>query len=161
MNRKLLTANLESRQGIRVPWVAAVVVAFATVLVGCGDSGPKLVDAKGKVTYKGEPLPKAQVVFVPEGNEITALAMTDEQGEFQITTEGRPGAVPGKYKVAITAIKLLKEIPPERAGSMSNEEIYANQKSLIPQKYNNGISSGLTADVSEDPSQNQFAFDLQ
>lgn len=131
------------------------------LVMGCGDGGPKLVKATGKVTYQGEPLPKATVVFVPDGEERTAFATTDEQGEFVITTNGRPGAIPGSYKVAVTAIRLLREVTEEEAISMSNEQIYANQESLIPVKYNNGISSGIVATVSNNPSENQFAFELQ
>ena len=121
----------------------------------------KLVNAGGKVTYNGAPLPAAQVVFVPEGDQPTAIATTDDQGQFTISTEGRPGAVAGNYKVAVTAIKMLKEIKPEEAASLTNEQIYANQKSLIPEKYNNTVSSGLTATVSEDPAANQYTFDLK
>jgi hypothetical protein len=136
-------------------------VVLSLLVMGCGDRGPKLVKATGKVTYQGEPLPKATVVFVPEGEERTAFATTDEQGDFVIATNGRPGAIPGTYKVAVTAIRLLREVSEEEAISMSNEQIYANQESLIPVKYNNGISSGMVATVSSDASDNHFAFELQ
>ena len=45
-----------------------------------------------------------------------------------------------------------KYIPPELLNSL--------RKNLIPTKYSNPDTSGLTATVSEDPEKNHFNFDL-
>ena len=44
---------------------------------------------------------------------------------------------------------------------MSTAQIEANHEQLIPVKYNNLITSGLTANVADDPQANAFTFDLK
>jgi hypothetical protein len=129
----------------------------AFTLVGCGDSGPTLVDAGGTVTYQGAPLPEATVVFVPEAGGLPASGRTDDQGRFTLTTKGMPGVAVSSCKVAITAVRIKEPVSLQ----MTDEEITANTEHLIPKTYNNFRTSGLTAAVTEDASQNQFHFELQ
>jgi hypothetical protein len=131
------------------------------LLVGCGDRGPKLVDAGGKVTYQGKPVPNAHLTFVHDGDAPTGMATTDEQGNFKATSEGRPGLVVGSYKVAITAAREKRPVTPEEAVTMTAEQTAANTEYLIPQTYGNLVTSGLTATVTDDPAQNNFTFDLK
>jgi hypothetical protein len=72
------------------------------VLLGSGCSG-KLVKVQGVVLLDGKPLPRAGVLFIPEGSEgRDANGFTDDNGVFRLTTF-RPGdgALPGTYKVVI------------------------------------------------------------
>jgi hypothetical protein len=67
---------------------------------GCG---PKAVPTEGIVTFDGKPVAGASVMFVPLQGP-PASAITDEKGEFQLTTSGGhgAGALPGEYKVTVT-----------------------------------------------------------
>jgi len=139
--------------------------SVATAIVGCALAGcgarPKLVKAGGMVKYKSAPIPGADVVFVPEGDGQTAIGRTDDQGRFTVVTNGSPGAFVGSYKVSITAARPKRAVSPSEAVAMSSEQIAANREDLVPTKYNNPVSSELTATVSADATQNEFVFDLK
>jgi hypothetical protein len=64
---------------------------------------------KGVVTFDGQPLEGATVIFVPSGEVAsTAAGPTDAQGRFELTTRSPgDGVMPGDYRVTITK----KEIP--------------------------------------------------
>ena len=128
-------------------------------LAGC-DRGPALVPAGGVVKYKHAPIAGADVVLVPDGDSQLAIGRTDDKGEFTLTTSGRKGAFVGSYKVSITAARPKRQVSASEAVAMSSEQIAANREDLIPTKYNNPVSSELTATVSRDPAANTFVFDL-
>jgi hypothetical protein len=84
--------------GFRIGRRAAVLL-LALFLVGCG--GPRVVNVKGKVTYKGEPVPGANVFFTPD-NGRGSMGHTDDKGEFILHYErDRDGAMTGTHKVHI------------------------------------------------------------
>jgi len=135
-------------------------LVLALTLAGC-NRGPKLVPAGGIVKYKNAPVPGADVVLVPDGDGQTAIGRSDNQGRFKLVTSGREGALIGSYKVSITAARPKRAVSEAEAVAMSSEQIAANREDLVPIKYNNPISSGLTATVSADPSANEYVFDLK
>lgn len=154
------TGIAEARRTLRTTCFGGGLLV-ALLSMGCGDSGPKLVEAGGTVSYKGKPLPDASLVFVADGNAPTGMARTDEQGKFKATSEGRPGLVVGVYKVAITASRQKREISDAEALTMTAEQIEANTEYLIPKTYGSLLTSDLTATVTKDPAKNSFIFDLQ
>jgi hypothetical protein len=90
--------------------VAGCSVVVAVAGCGGGDSGPDLIEVYGVVTLDGEPLPDATVRFVPEemaGNNMrAATGETDDDGEYTLEYSlNRSGALPGKYKVAISTFR--------------------------------------------------------
>jgi hypothetical protein len=139
--------------------VGLLLVALA--VIGCGESGPRLVKAGGVVKHNSAPLAGADVVFVPDEGGLPSLGRTDEQGRFSLKTNGRPGAPVGTFKVAITAVRQKRPVSEAEAVGMTSEQIAANHESLIPVKYNNLFTSGLTADVGKDPAANEFSFELK
>ena len=140
--------------------VRSTLLFIAIALAGC-NTGPKLVKAGGTVKYKDKPIPGADILLMSDASASPSLARTDEQGRFQVTTDGKPGALAGSYRVAITAARNKREVSPGEALAMTSEQIAANREDLVPIKYNNFESSGLTATVSDDPAQNDFNFDLK
>jgi len=85
---------------IRTGAALAVVLVLAG-LVGCGSGFSKV---EGSVTLDGKPVSEAVVTFVPDkGNNSTGV--TDASGKFSITTNGKPGAPAGDYKVIVTKSK--------------------------------------------------------
>lgn len=138
-----------------------LLVLTVLLVAGCGDGGPKLVKAGGAVKYKDAPLTEADVVFVPDAGGLPSIGRTDKEGRFTLTTSGRPGAPPGAHKVSVTAVRQKRAVPPSEAVGMTTEQIYANHETLIPVKYNNLITSGLSATVSDDAAKNEFSFELK
>ena len=80
--------------------------ACSAVCWGCGPGGgtnPSLVPVKGKVTYKGMPLTKGTIKFVPDGYGREARGAIQSDGSFVLTTQKEgDGAVAGEHRVAIT-----------------------------------------------------------
>ena len=133
-------------------------------LVGCGGSGgPSLTAVKGKVTYKGQALAGASVNFMPEkGNP--AVGVTDTNGEFTLTTGGRPGAEQGKHRVGISKMSSTGGVAnptPDDMAKMMAEGKMPVTKNEIPAKYAAPPTSGLEATVTADAGKNVFTFDLK
>jgi hypothetical protein len=161
MNARFVSRRLG---GIRLllQWraIALATAIFLAGLAGC-DRGPQLIPATGKLTFRSKPVPNADIVFVPDAGGTPVIGRTSETGEFVLNTNGEDGAYVGSYKVAVTAVKVKREVSETEALSMTNEQIAANHVSVVPVKYNNTISSGLTATVTEDPASNTFELDLK
>jgi len=143
-------------QRMRV-WLATA--AAAMVLVGCGGSEFQLAPVKGKVTYNGKPLEFGAVIFIPEKGPA-AIGQIQSDGTFvlQTGTHGgrmQRGAVVGKHKVEIRCMDTQR---PGYKPSAGHEMPIG--KSLIPTKYNQADSSGLTAEVTPQ-GPNDFHFDLK
>jgi hypothetical protein len=126
-------------------------LAFMTIAAGCNRNGLDLVDVEGVVKFDGAPLAGAGVVFVPSQG-LPAMDITDENGEFTLVTANQPGALVGEYQVAVSKIKTT-EIP-QPYGFPEYKTEY-----LIPRKYSQATTSGLTATVEDDGE--YFEFDLK
>ena len=141
----------------------AVVALVVAGIVGCGPGGPKLVPAKGKVTYKGEPLAGASVTFIHQDGQI-AVGSTSDSGEFSLVTVGEPGAMVGQHKVGIRKSASVEGMPanpkPEDMFKMAAKKATPLGQTVVPTKYESPDDSGLTATVSDDETKNNFTFDL-
>ncbi|MGH7199450.1 MAG: carboxypeptidase-like regulatory domain-containing protein [Planctomycetaceae bacterium] len=147
------------------PWrLCVAAAALAAFLSGCGGGGegPELIDVTGTVTMDGEPLPNATVRFLPEsttsgtttgaGGETQyirpATGVTDDDGQYELQySTAESGAIPGKYRVAISTYRDAEETP-------DGEEI-SGSKETVPKVYN--IETTLTAEVSAEKSTFDFA----
>jgi hypothetical protein len=141
------------------------------IVLGCGpsdDLGTRY-HVSGTVTYKGQPLAKGRIVFVPEDPKTGRTAASDiEAGSYALTTLAdtpRDGALPGKYKVSISAIevdlsKAMSGMVKGQQGMFKQQDVaQAKQTSLIPIKYRDPELSGLTTDVQTHS--NTFNFNLE
>ena len=116
------------------------------------DQRPKLVPVHGIVRYNGKPLDGARVTFTPAAGGAAAYGDTDAEGKFTLTSfEPGDGAVPGHHHVTVVKAQEVsqhlaeKTAPPVfRAGGGA-----PHPRWLIPQKYSNLATSGLSADVNE------------
>jgi len=143
--------------------VILCLVSFFSVWVsGCGQTGPKTVQVMGVVTYKGQPVEGANVMFSPttQGQGVAAMALTDAAGKFTLqTAQGKPGAVPGEYLVMITKTEMVPtgEKVPKPEGGM---EDVMTTKHLLPEKYRFPSSTPLKVKI-EDGKVNEFQFNLE
>lgn len=113
------------------------------LLSGCGGSGaklPPLASVSGKVTLDGNPLPRGTVTFIPDESKgtkgPTAVGQIGSDGRFTLQTAQQSGAVVGHHKVRIRARQEAKT--PQEEGK---------EPSLIPTKYENENTSGLSFEV--------------
>jgi hypothetical protein len=142
-------------------WQSFMLLAALTALAGCSAATGPVVPVQGIVTCDGKPLTTGTVVFRPDaarGNTgPDAIGSIEENGEFVLATRAgdstRDGVAPGWYKVGVVAVR-----PPDpnamRIGGMPPPAT-----PLIPIKYADAGSSGLSVEVVENP--RAGAYDLK
>lgn len=160
-------------------------------MAGCGSRGPKLYKCTGTVTLQGQPLANATVVFVsadgkavttitdvqgkyalaaPSGRNAVAVSKTARQAaagapaSMPGTTPGAtadsnlpPGAVgldPESIQKSMEAMKAAYE----QSRGQAPEEVTRLE---VPSRYARFQTSGLAAEVTDDPSKNVFDFKLE
>jgi len=76
-------------------------------LVGCGPSGPSTVPVKGTLTIDGQPADNVSITLSPLDSKLPTASGQVKNGAFQLFTgsQGKPGAVPGKYKVVLSQMQ--------------------------------------------------------
>jgi len=115
-------------------------------VAGCNSESIPTVPASGSVTYKGKPLEKGQVQFLPVDGPAAVGSV--ENGKFALGTNGiAEGAPPGHYRVTVFSYQEVKN----RFGETAS-------KSVIPTKYTNPDSSGLVVDL---PKEGNTAIELK
>jgi len=133
----------------------ALLALLAASTWGCGSKSerPETLPVQGKVTYKGQPVPKGTVTFQSDSGQ-TATGEIQSDGTYKLSTfaEG-DGALPGHHKVMIIANDADPTLMP---GSSPG---YKPPKDLVPKKYEKLETSGLQADVTKDKS--SIDFDLK
>src|SRR5438874_167804 len=89
--------------------LGAVTALAALLLSGCGDGGPPKFIVKGRVTFRGEPMPKKD----KGGLQLWLLqqdvpqpvdrknASVKPDGTFEIRGNDNTGIVAGRYKVCV------------------------------------------------------------
>ncbi|MDR1483655.1 MAG: DUF4198 domain-containing protein [Planctomycetaceae bacterium] len=129
---------------------------FSVFLFGCGSAKiDGLVPVRGIVTYKGKAVEGATIGFTPKnyksGDRI-GTAMTDANGKFELRTIGELGILPNEYLVVV--VKNVAETAndpklPENK-QPKNTRPKMKIKSLIPIRYNDPKTSGLSFVVGTD-----------
>lgn len=119
---------------------------FATgllALAGCGGSShPATVAVGGTVSFKGAPLTNGTVRFNPVDAQKgrPAEGKIDANGKFTLSTfVPGDGALAGDYGVSVTSYKAGEE----KLAKDKDLGLNINDKSAIPEKYNNAKTSGL------------------
>jgi hypothetical protein len=146
-------------------------------VLGCSadDGLGRRYHVSGTVKYKGEPVAKGQISFVPaKGGSLQGASGVIENGSFKLSTLGPgDGALPGDYKVTFSAYSISEDeqkaeaakiaakhgmkpdqIPPTLLGRGAK-----NAKRVLPTKYQVAETSDITAKVEE--KSNYYEFDLK
>ena len=153
-----------------VKYSAALAVGIGLLIAaGCGDDSgiAKRYPVSGTVTYKNEPLAKGRIDFIPEDPNGRAAGGDIENGSYRLTTVNPgDGAIPGDYKVTVTALEIDLSAGAETAGAgqqfrQSKEfvKVAKAAKKLVPEKYMRVDTSGLTAKV--EAKTNRIDFNLE
>jgi hypothetical protein len=142
--------------------------------LGCGGATddewsakrPAVHPVHGTVGYQGKPVAGAAIGFSTEDGKPGASAISNEKGEFTLTTfAAGDGAVVGNHKVTVSKYETTgedlsysdpsspnygKDIPPEARGETKN---------LLPEKYASFQTSDLIVQVKE--GNNEIPLDLK
>lgn len=141
-------------------------------VAGCGGGGASggatTYPATGTVELNGQPLSGATVIFSPVGDQPTATATTDDQGNYTLQTyDFGDGAAAGSYKVTISK----SQTPESDGGDALGDDEHAEDtgehskdggstaQELVQAKYTNASTTPLTAEVKAD-GENVFPFKL-
>ncbi len=123
------------------------------------------VPVSGGVKYRGEPVKRGTINFVPMATNGVAATGDVVDGKIKnVTTHTQgDGAKVGKYRVTIIAfdeayVEGVAKRGPNGPDPQAVTELAANAKPLIPGRYGNAKDSGLTAEVTA--SANDFHYDL-
>jgi hypothetical protein len=146
-----------------------VLVASAAILAGCGGDPdlPKLGKVSGTVTYKGQPVTKGLVTFVPAGGAgaqtgQSATGEIQEDGSFTLSTfENNDGAVLGEH---IVVVQSREDDPALEGQGMPIPDARGRlkikpPKHLVPEKYGTSTKSPLRHTV--EAGSNTFTIELK
>lgn len=131
-----------------------LIFMMAVAVIGC-DGRPDVPfgTVKGRVTWKGEPLADALVVFQPEKGRPSS-GRTSKSGEYELRYKERPwGAIVGRHSVQITTSRGKLDDQTAQGGSV-REEV---SPEILPARFHS--ASTLTAEVAKGA--NRIDFDLQ
>jgi|SRR5579875_1294295 hypothetical protein len=123
----------------RMPLCGGVVVAALTVL-GCGHD-EALTPVRGRVFFRGQPLPGGTIVFTPDaergGHGPLAIGEIGPDGRYSLRSGDKLGAVPGWHRITI-APPTLAAVPGQAVPPPAVE---------LPRKYSDPEQSGLLREV--------------
>lgn len=128
---------------------------MAVAVIGCDDGRPDVPfgTVKGRVTWRGEPLADALVVFQPEKGRPSS-GRTSQSGEYELRYKERPwGAIVGRHRVQITTSRGRLDDQTATGGGI-REEL---SPEILPTRFHS--ASTLTAEVAKGA--NRIDFDLQ
>ena len=117
------------------------ILCLLVAVPGCWDDGPKIVPVSGKVLRDGKALTNVAVTFLPVGSGLSATGSADSSGTIKMLTNGRSGAMVGRYRIGIT--EPLRDMTPESLASGSPPPMSFDAKFGSPE------SSGLEFNVSD------------
>ena len=118
-----------------------ILICGSLCLPGCSpDPIGKTYPVKGKVYLDGALLKAGSVAFFPaeQGEHAPAFeagARIKQDGTYELSTRGKPGALLGSYKVTVV---LQNKVAPERAGDVV---------SLVPKEYTSKDTTPLIVEV--------------
>jgi hypothetical protein len=121
----------------RVPLLITLIAVLAT---SCeGSKRVPVFPVSGQVLFGGKPMPRALLVFHPVAESpLRPLATADQDGSFALSTyEDGDGAPAGEYQISVEW---------RRLATVDDEKPPPN---LLPMKYANPKTSGLTVRVTE------------
>ena len=144
----------------------SIASVFCCLTMGCGGASdaPRLYKVTGTVTYKGEAVPGAKVMFMGDGTKPPAVGVTSDAGKYSLSSLAGTGAVAGRHVVIV--VKESEAEAPANINMSMEEAAAAAQEpekdpaatSLIPAKYSSAQTSGLEFEVQT--SSNEFLIEL-
>ena len=140
-------------------WMFTILCLAA--LAGCGSDGDPVAPVRGKVTVGGAPVTTGVVMFWPDDGRAPATGQIQPDGTYELETQQQgKGAVIGSHVVTIKAVEIEGGAPKsfEEERSLLGGAGAPKTTWLVPPRYQDQTTSGLTAQVTEQ--ENTINFDL-
>jgi hypothetical protein len=145
-------------------WYFSAAVLAITVS-GCGSDRPPLGIVAGEVTFEGKPISEGAIIFEVAGSRSASGKIVDGKITEVTTYDSGDGVPVGLARIAVhaSAVKTA-EANAELAhpGDLPSNDLDSYMgvaKSLIPDRYNDPSSSGLTFQIERGT--NSVTIDLQ
>jgi len=117
---------------------------------GCSSGGPDTVPVSGTLTIDGQPADGIVISLIPVDANLPSATGRVENGRFTVYSgvEGKPGAVPGKYKVVLYVTHGEDmAIPKPGEGTDSKTSKPEPPKLPFPEKYQSASTSDKEVEV--------------
>ena len=103
-------------------------------LFAIGGCAPSHYPVSGTVLFEGKPFPEVSVSLIPDVKGVSAVGVTDQDGQFTLETGNTKGVPPGNY----TAV--FHKFPPPAKATVADERIpggaaIAKTVQMVPEKY--------------------------
>jgi len=153
--------NYERQQHASFAITGAIVVALC---IGCGQSGPKLVKVRGKVTLQSRPLVAGVVTFQPLDKGVVStrrpsIGVIESDGIYRISTfVSYDGAEPGEYLVSVDGS--LKKAGGTPQSIDPDALLLQPSGDNVPLRYLSPQTSGLRTTVPADAGEANIDFAL-
>ena len=117
-------------------------LALLLAASGCGQS--RLVNATGRLTYQGQPVPSTRLTFLPDDQTRAAHATTDDNGNFTVTYSRTQTGMPRGWHTVVLNYEVsvdeeLHKIPPKASHEL---------KAVIA-RYNDPATCGLRYEIAK------------
>jgi len=133
-----------SKRSIVVGWLCAAAIGIIAAS-GCGNG---LVPAEGVVLLDGQPIAGATVTLMPQGAGRPASAVTGPDGRFSASLpDAKQGVPPGDYRVAVMLVRQEVLKPSGTGDETSGAGGGPPVEYVVPRRYGNPETSGLTASL--------------
>ena len=167
MDRRLRSVVITLRVMFVMRSMTTTLVAIALMMItGCGRTLPETAPVEGRVTLDGKPLTTGAIMFFPEEGR-PATGVIDADGSFRLTTfTAYDGALPGRHTVTIEADEVVQVAAPRsyeeeiQQGQQGARPTIGKLRYIVPAKYGNRATSGLTAEVIAQPEINRIDFNI-
>ena len=118
-----------------------VIILSSLILVftGCNNPDARFTKVEGTITYNGEAVEGATVVFSPaDSSGESASGKTDASGKYTLTTPGAQnagtGVVPGAYNVLVTKVHSTSTSDPDVLAEQRREITYEELQTRLAAK---------------------------
>lgn len=126
-------------------------LALLVCLAGCSKTSLE-AEVSGVVTLDGNKIGPGMIVFAPAASQgKPATGSIENDGSYKLVTSRESGLATGAYKVAVS----IREMPQ----NVKRGDRPPLGKSLIPEKYQEGSTSGLEYQVK--PGKNTINIELK
>ncbi|MCC7085065.1 MAG: hypothetical protein IT427_08665 [Pirellulales bacterium] len=142
--------------------MTCILGSFAcSLVVGCGQSGPKTIPVSGQVTYQGTAVPAGLIVFLPASDMECrpGRAFVQSDGSYRATTVKKgDGLMAGEYRVSIMPAPLPNDVAQKKGSGPGGSNGENRPTPTIPSRYGSPETSGLKLTV--DASASSVTFDM-
>ncbi len=149
-------------------WTRAVIPLALVALFGCGseEDSITLYPVKGTVTQNGKPMAGATITFTPNPTNAVSTPggdATGPEGTFSIRYRNRSGLAPGKYTVTVmpSLDTSGSKVPDAFRDDPLMAQMALGQDPAKPKKEAAGEKSEFEAEVTTNPADNVFDFDVK